>query len=306
MDSGELRESSSREGTSSLGGGGTTGGADEGRVPEPSLRFGTAKRKRRVRNKINIINAEPKPKKHGGLLQDVKAPTVWDQDPKHDSAVRAHKRLHRGLEPANLPEVLPFEASLAYAFRSVGGKRTAIEAARLLIDVDVRFRKLVYAYEVASESDKLSIRLEDLCAAAEIPPADFLAAIVPAMWKRNVDIAKLLAAMAHPEIVAASIDAAKSPRGVQDRKMMHDALGFLPQPKGLQITMDNRHQSVNIEGKESTSGPGLPSFEQDGIEIIQAIRGDASVTTKQLTPPSPLQIIEVPSESDEEVENVPQ
>lgn len=202
-------------------------------------------------------------------------------------------------EPKPL-EILPFESTLAYVFKGSGGKQTAVEAARMAQEDDPRLKKMVYAWDSATERDKTTIKLEDLCSAADITPDEFLGLIIPALWRRNLDIGKLIAAMAHPQVVEASIQAAKTQWGSLDRQMLHTASGFLPTKAGQQINIDNRKQIVNANGTtvKDTSAPGLPSFEQDAIEGAETLRGDAGSGTtgrKQLPAPRESQAVVVPS-----------
>jgi hypothetical protein len=218
---------------------------------------------------------------------------------------RVLKRLGKGDEtPKRIdsPAILPFENTLAYAFRHAGGKETAINAARLLVDVNIKFKRFVFAYDSASNTDKQSIVLEDLCRAADMSPGEFLAEAIPALWNRSADIAKITAAIAHPRVVEATIDQSMSPFGTQEKKMLLEASGFLPTKSG--ITIDNRHQTLiaNRGGSvEMGNIPGLPSFEDDGIEASRAIRGDASMSSV-----SAPKAISAPAESiiDAEVEEV--
>jgi hypothetical protein len=94
-----------------------------------------------------------------------------------------------------------------------------------------------------------------------------------------VDISKLIAAVHHPEIVEATIQAAKGPFGMPDRKMLHDHMGFLPLPKGQTINIDASSKTLVAGGKVMIEDAtiGLPSFEQDAIEGAQVIRGDAAM-----------------------------
>ena len=195
------------------------------------------------------------------------------------------------------PEILPFDATLAYVFRAAGGRQTAINAARLAMESEPRLIKFLYAYDTANFDDQRNFRLEDLCTLAEISPDEFLAAIIPALWRRNVDIGKLIAAINHPKIVEATIKTAQTPHGVQDRKMLHDHMGFLPLPKGQTINVDNSQRTLIAGGKvvEDVATPGLPSFEECGKEMIQVLHGGASATTiggiKTLPPPTKSQEI---------------
>jgi len=200
----------------------------------------------------------------------------------------------------NAPVVLPFDATLAYVFRAAGGKETAINAARMLTETDERFKRFVLAYDSATERDKGNLILEDLCAAADIPPDEFLGLVIPALYRRNIDTGKLIAAVNHPKIVEATIQAAQGQYGMPDRKMLLDHAGFLPQSKGFQVNIDSRNQTLSIgsgggkPGVEDTSLPGLPSFEQDAIEGTTALRkGLGQLRLKEATPE---QSVEVPGE----------
>lgn len=224
----------------------------------------------------------------------------------------AAERAAKALDvPPPVFEPMPFESSLAFAFRAVGGKKTAVEGARLLANDDVRFSKLIYAWEHMTERDQEKIRLEDLCAAVEITPELFLSLVVPVLWKRNVDIGKLISGMAIAPVVEAVAARAQGQFGMPDAKMILDMHGMLPTNKGTQISIDNSKKTLNIgKGVDISASPGLPTFEESIQKTTQAIRGDASVSQvgrqKQLEA-APIQItqdileaevIDVPSEND--------
>jgi hypothetical protein len=215
------------------------------------------------------------------------------------------------------PPELPFEASLAFAFRRIGGKSVAIEYARLSARFDEKFEKLVWAYDQLSQSDQEKIRLEDLCASVELSPSEFLGTVTRAAYSHNLDVANLIAAVNHPRVVEATLASAiDNPYGTEDRRMLHQHHGFLPQPKGQTIQINNQPQAfaaanakAAAASEASSTGPGLPTFEQDGIEIVQAIRGDAGVGLASLPQPAraalpaaPEHIIDVPAERSPEKE----
>lgn len=189
--------------------------------------------------------------------------------------------------------VLPFEPTLAYAFRSIGGKESAIGAARLLSDKDPKFLRVVTAYDVLSDADKGKVRVEDLCAGAELTPGEFLGAVTTALWERNADIGRLIAAVNHPRVIESTIEHSASPFGGQDRKMLLEASGFLPTSKGIAINIDNSKKTLNAgAGTTTIEQVGLPSFEEDGTDLMTAIRGDQA---KALPPPSQKQLVAVPT-----------
>jgi hypothetical protein len=188
------------------------------------------------------------------------------------AAERAAKRVGTSPGKGNRSNVgspplqLPFESTLAFAFRHSGGKETAINAARLV--EDERYQRLVWAYDNGTQRDKDTILLEDLCKIADIPADEFLGTVISALWKRQVDIGRLTAIAAHPEIVNATIEAAKTAFGNADRRFLLDHAGFLPKASGQIINIDTRHQTViTHEGAK-----GLPSFEEEGKEVHAAVR----------------------------------
>lgn len=238
--------------------------------------------------------------------------TARDGDPSSgrdadNAAANANKALGRQAPEPKPLVILPFESTLAYVFKGVGGKLTAVEAARMAEGDDPRLKKMVFAWDSATQRDRDTIKLEDLCAAAEILPDEFLGIIIPALFRRNMDIGRLMAAMAHPQVVEASIAAAKTTWGTLDRQMLHTQSGFLPTKAGQQINIDNRKQTLvsNGGGKVAdTSKTGLPSFEQDAIEGAEVLRGDASAShTSQLRLPAAKesQAVNVPVVIDAEI-----
>jgi len=226
---------------------------------------------------------------------------------KQDAQAAADKAVEKtgGKKPFGLLpplEILPFQSTLAYAFKSVGGKETAIEAARMVEGEDERFKKITYAWDNASLRDRDTVRLEDLCAAADLTPDEFLGAVIPVIYRRNQDISRIIAAMAQPKVLEATIQAAQTQFGSLDRQMLHQASGFLPTKAGQQINIDNRKQTLVAGGKVSSVEPGaagLPSFEQDMIEGSKTLRGDAGATSvSQLRLPAAKeeQAVSVPGE----------
>lgn len=206
---------------------------------------------------------------------------------------------------SDLPTVLPFSSTLAFAFRYIGGISAAIEAARLVGEKDERYQMLVYAYEQTAESQRSMLKLEALCEAAAIPTSEFLGSTIAAIHSRNIDIGKLIASAAHPKVVEATIENAQTRNGFMDRKMMHDHVGFLPLPKGMNINIDNSKKTLIAGGQSDLSRPveniartALPSFEDEMTQGTRAIRGDASVGSvqKKLPAPRPEQAVTVPSE----------
>lgn len=275
----------------------TGGGAESDGGTVPGVNVGRTARAGRTGNRV--IQVDPSVAKKKKIPPKRAAGLSKKKTDGEEAGERAGKKLGRPLDSTKAPEILPFEATLAYVFRNSGGKETAINAARLLTEADERFRRFVYAYDTASEIDKKSIRLEDLCGAADITPDEFLSKTVPALWKRNMDMGRMIAAISHPDIVEASIRSATKAGtfGAPDRKMLFEATGFLPTKNGPTINIDNSKKTLNVGGNqvEDTGAPALPSFEEE-INLLAEVTRDPR--SKLLAPPTEEQIIEVPQEAE--------
>ncbi len=179
----------------------------------------------------------------------------------------------------NVPAPTPFDSTLAFAFRSIGGKQTAIEACRILADDGLDpYKRIVFAWDSASETDREEVRLEDLCKAAEIAPHKFIGDVAGALFHRKNDIAKLMIAANHDRIVEAAINTAASPSSFthNDRRMMLEQSGLIA-AKGpsIAVTQTNTQQvALQVKNTIGIKG-GLPSFEEESIASATLIRGDA-------------------------------
>lgn len=210
---------------------------------------------------------------------------------KESAAHRVGKLLRPGtsiLRPA------PFDASLSFAFRSSGGIETAMAGASL-VKGEPRFKKLVWAWDQLSDRDRRVVKLEDLLSGCEISPDEFLSFVVPAIYRRNVDMGQLIAAVSHPQIVQAAIVSAQMDDGFKDRELLLTANGFLPTKQGASISIQNNN-SVNASASAaavSSGGSGMPSFESRAMEMGKALQ-EPLETQYRLPAVRPSEVIDVP------------
>ncbi len=177
---------------------------------------------------------------------------------------------HRSLGRRNSPPRLPFKGTLASAsLRIKGGKAVMVGYASMVED-DKRFQVLVEQFSRLSRDEQAHTRLEDLCAAAEITPGEFLGKVTQVAFEQNTDLSNLIAAVHQPDIVAYTIKQAKRPKGHQDRRMLFQHAGFLPTPKGAEIHILNA-LSARASAKGDEKG-GLPTFEEEVIELSAVTR----------------------------------
>ena len=246
--------------------------------------------KRKTREKKTVLemgSPDGKPERKVGDNGKRKSITS-DAETNRKGHSGAARRL--GLTPVSGSDVesLPFQATLAFAFRGAGGKATAIEYARLAAPIDERFLRFICAYDKLSATDQNEVRLEDLCKAAEILPHEFLGGIAAIAHKYNVDVGNLMAAIHHPEIVEATIESAKSPFGTDDRRMLHTHHGFLPTGKGNTVNVPIQINQ-GAGPAQISQGPltSLPRFESDIRDVAQIVRGDTSASSAQKALPPP-------------------
>jgi hypothetical protein len=133
-----------------------------------------------------------------------------------------------------------------------------------------RIQAVVNHWDTLSHYDRRRVSLESLCEACEIPPHESLGAVVSAAFKFCYDVSSLIAAVAHPKVVEASIERALRPDGVEDRRMQLLHSGFLPTPRGAQI-------SINAQARAYAAAPtgeefNVPDFAKDAQMALDAVR----------------------------------
>jgi hypothetical protein len=122
----------------------------------------------------------------------------------------------------------PRPGTLDFALRSVrAGKYRAMELAPRAIAFEPRMEQVVSAWVRLTRWQQRITPLEDLCAAAGMTPSEFLGAVVRASFELTNEMTDLLVAAAFPEIVQATVQRARTPRGVEDRRMLFEHIGFL-------------------------------------------------------------------------------
>lgn len=114
------------------------------------------------------------------------------------------------------------------------------------------------AYDATPSCDLKQIPLEAIALKAQCNFTELLGAMMFSFRNVQAQRSAAIAMEAHPGIVAASAKFATKAKNVQDRKMLHEAVGFLPTPKGASI-------NLNFPGKEKGDDEGeavTPEFDQ--------------------------------------------
>ena len=90
------------------------------------------------------------------------------------------------------------------------------------------------------EQDRNKLSFEAMCVFARVNPVEMLGAILMAAKSMKATESALKAILAHPDVVDATVKTAKVKglTGQADRKLLHEAVGFLPSKKGGGIAIN--------------------------------------------------------------------
>jgi hypothetical protein len=146
--------------------------------------------------------------------------------------------------------------TLDYAFRSVGGRKAAIELARLASGNDDRLRGIVDGYDALTPGQRKHKPklLESLCIASSVDPSEFLGICTAIAHRFQLDTSAILASIELEQVVAAGLEQAKRPEGVQDRKLIYEHSTFLPtKGPGVAVQINNSPQQLGTQLPEFRS-----------------------------------------------------
>jgi hypothetical protein len=92
----------------------------------------------------------------------------------------------------------------------------------------------IHALRTVPKLDLKQLSFEAMCVRARVNPIELLGAILMAAKSMKATESALKAILAHPDVVDATVETAKVPGlvGHADRKLLHEAVGFLPTKKG--------------------------------------------------------------------------
>lgn len=112
-----------------------------------------------------------------------------------------------------------------------GGLKTVLGAMRFCSQNEV-IGAFLEKYDSIPNGDREALPWEAVALSAKIDLQQLTGAILLAMQAASVNTVKVIALSSHPLIMKRTVDYAQLPGGEKDRMMMHQALGFLPSPKG--------------------------------------------------------------------------
>lgn len=186
--------------------------------------------------------------------------------PKATGLVRKDAALRRlGITKDEL-ELAPYITDiLKSSFKTV---KAAIKAIRFSNETTaIEFLKV---YDELPAGDRDYISIEALCLKANVSPSALLGATFLACKTMRGQESAMIAVNAHPGVLKETIRFAKLPGGDRDRKMLHEAVGFLPTPKGGSINVNllngvpqPQNQNRAPEPDEEDFGSLFPSINRN-------------------------------------------
>lgn len=175
-------------------------------------------------------------------------------------------------EARQLP-TLPGVCALSIATRYIeGGRMRFVEFVQLaMLNGDAHARAWLEVFSDLTPVERERVSFDDVCVASGVRPADLVKAVTGTAVDFGIDTGNLVAALTHPQVVAASVKFAKDHGGLEDRRMLFQHSGFIPVPKNAAPTVVvNANSSASAQAAAKADGAagietdaaGLPSFAQ--------------------------------------------
>lgn len=188
-------------------------------------------------------NRNPKPRKSTAASNPKKAasPSVTGKRIPKTRPPRKVSALERiGVDLDDLEAAPRITDILASAF-STGKRIPRVQTVNFLAASPApEARAFLEVYRELPIRDRESLPLEAICIKASVNPLAILGAVLMAAKNLKAQESALKAIMAHPDVIQSTIDAAKliGPNGTADRKILHEAVGFLPTKQGSNIAIN--------------------------------------------------------------------
>lgn len=116
--------------------------------------------------------------------------------------------------------------------------KTAKAIAALRFSSDPIVESLLDVYDKLPSGDRHLVPLEAICIKADVTAPAILGALMICIRQTKGQESAMKLMIAHPDIVQKTISYAKTAGGDKDRKMLHEASGFLPTKQGGNINVN--------------------------------------------------------------------
>lgn len=216
----------------------------------------------------------PSPAASSNALTLIKAKQVVDQPP------RAAAALQRFLKSTNLTaDDIRRAPSLNFL-----GKRGEVIAA-MRYSRHPAILSFLAVWDDTPFRDRKQIPLSAIALKAQVDISELIGAYLLSFRSLQQQKSALAAMASHPEVVESTIEFAKRPSGYADRRMLHEAVGFVATPRGLSITQ-NFAQALQPESmpeeEEKVETATAPDIEDIFPQINEREEGWQSTRQKLL------------------------
>ncbi len=193
------------------------------------------------------------------------------------------KRGGQAIRTADELPKAPDVNALSFMIRLLpGGRERFLEFVKLAaLNGDVVADAFWTVYADLAPSNRNRVSFDDICAAAGIKPSALLAGVVGHGVESQTDMATLIAASLHPEMIAKAgesglrISGRHAEIAAEDRKQFLQAKGFFPVAKGASIHLHaNASATAAAASKSEPSVPAFAddlSFLRDSVIEVQAL-----------------------------------
>jgi hypothetical protein len=150
--------------------------------------------------------------------------------------------------------------------RSVGPRQRVIDSLRFSTDpAAVEFLDI---YDDMPKGDRQNVPFEAICIKGQISPSAVLGAVMMAARLVGAQESAITAVIEHPEVLRKTIQYAKElPGAFADRRIIHEAVGFLPRPGGgsnVNVNLNSGNpQLAEEDDDEKTFETAFPSVNQE-------------------------------------------
>jgi hypothetical protein len=181
-----------------------------------------------------------------------------------------------GASTRRLPTIAGINA-LSIATRYIeGGRSRFVEFVQLaMLNGNQAAQLWLEVFADLAPNEREVVSFDDVCAASGVRPADLVAAVAGTAVTIGIDTGNLVAALTHPQVVAASVKYAKTESGIEDRRMMFQHANFIPIPKNAAPTVVVNANASAVAGAqasaETVDAGGVPSFAADLKRVSQGI-----------------------------------
>jgi len=125
----------------------------------------------------------------------------------------------------------------------------------------------LHVYDSTPVCDRKQIPLEAVVLKAKVDCNTLLGAIVMSYRSFQAQKVAMLAMASHPDVIKSTIKYAKMQHGERDRRMLHEAVGFLPTPKGASI---NFNFPQNQDEQEEAPEVDVPPDVDDLFPLVSS------------------------------------